>query len=124
MSPKKPIVLDSENVETEKVDKGKDVFIQRLIVDDEGAENCFMRKFTIKPGGSMPNHGHKTTDHVQYVLKGKMKVNLGNDTHVVKSGNSLYIPSKMKHSYENPYDEEVIFICIVPAGDIETEIYD
>ncbi len=124
MSMKKPVVLDSKNVEIEKVDRGKDVFIQRLIVDKEGAENCFMRKFTIKPGGSMPYHNHENTDHVQYILKGEMKVKLEDETHVVEKGNSIYIPARSKHSYENCFDKDVIFICIVPAGEIETEIYE
>jgi len=104
------------------VDRGNDVFIQKLIAGKDEVENCFMRKFTIKPGGSMPFHRHENTDHVQYILDGKMKVSLGDETYVVEKGNSLYIPSKLKHSYENPYDEEVIFICIVPAGKIETKI--
>ncbi|MFP3872589.1 MAG: cupin domain-containing protein [Candidatus Aenigmatarchaeota archaeon] len=122
MSPKEPVVLDSESVEIEKVDRGEGVFIQRLIVAEEGAKNCFMRRFTIKPGGSMPLHQHDKTDHVQYVLEGKMKVILGEETHLAKKGNSLYIPAGLKHSYENPFEVDVVFICVVPAGDIKTEI--
>ncbi len=114
--------MNSDNVTVEKVDKGEDVFIQKLIADDEDVENCFMRKFTIKPGGSMPYHEHETTDHVQYILKGKMKVDLGGETHTVEKGDSLYIPPETPHSYENPYDDEIKFICIVPAGNIKTNI--
>lgn len=122
MSRKNPLVMDSDDVKVEKVDKGEDVFIQRLIADDEDVENCFMRKFTIKSGGSMPYHEHETTDHVQYILKGKMDVNLGGETHTVEQGDSLYIPPETPHSYENPYDEDIKFICIVPSGDIKTRI--
>lgn len=122
MNQKKPIILDSKKVGLEKVDKGKGVFIQRLIVDEQGSENCFMRKFTIKPGGSMPDHRHENTDHVQYILEGKMEVNLEGDEHTVEKGDSLYIPTGTKHSYKNPFDEEVKFICVVPAVEIKTEI--
>jgi len=122
MSKKRPVVVNSDNVKMKNVDKGEDVFIQRLIAEDEDAENCFMRKFTIEPGGSMPDHEHEETDHVQYVLKGKMNVNIDGTTHVVERGDSLYIPPDTPHSYENPYDDEIKFICIVPRGDIKTEI--
>lgn len=122
MSETDSIILDSEGVETEKVDRGEKVFIQRLITDDEGAENCFMRKFTLKPGAHMPLHGHEVTDHVQYILKGKMEVTLGEETKVAKQGDALYIPSDVSHSYENPYDEEIVFLCVVPSGEIKTSI--
>ncbi len=116
------IILDSEEVETEEVDKGENVFIQRLITDDEGAENCFMRKFTLKPGAFMPLHEHEVTDHVQYILKGKMKIVFGDETKVVEKGDAIHISSDQPHSYENPYDEEIVFLCIVPGGEIETSI--
>jgi len=122
MSEKRSVVLDSDDVKPEKVDRGEKIWIQRLITDSEGANNCFMRMFTLKPGASMPLHRHEDTDHVQYILDGKMKVKLGNKTKVVEEGDVLYISSGLLHSYENPYEEKMKFICIVPAGEIHTEI--
>lgn len=122
MSRKEPIVKNIDDVKIEKVDRGDDVFIKRLIASEENVENCFMRKFTIKSGGSMPYHEHEETDHVQYILKGKMKVNLDGETHFVEQNDFLYIPPETPHSYENPYDEEIKFICIVPSGEIKTKI--
>ncbi len=120
MSKASSILMDSEDVEVEEVDKGEKVFIQRLVTDSEGAENCFMRKFTMKPGAFMPLHEHEETDHVQYILKGKMEVELGDETNVAEEGDIQYISSDLEHSYKNPYDDEVVFLCIVPAGDIKT----
>lgn len=122
MNAKEGIVLDSEDVESEKVEKGEKIWIKRLITDKEGADNCFMRKFTLKPNASMPHHDHEKTDHVQYVLSGEMEVNLGDKTKKAKQGDILYIPADLSHSYENPHDEKVEFLCIVPAGDIKTHI--
>ncbi len=124
MAGKESVVLDSEDVKFEKVERGENIWIQRLITDDEGASNCFMRKFTLKSGASMPLHKHEDTDHVQYVLNGKMKVKLGNKTKVVEKNDALYIPSSVSHSYENPYEETIKFLCIVPAGKIRTDIED
>ncbi len=124
MAEKESVVLDSDDVEHKKVERGEKIWIQRLITDAEGAGNCFMRKFTLKPGAYMPLHQHEDTDHVQYILEGKMKVTLGDKVEIVEKGDALYIPSDLFHSYENPYEEEMKFICIVPAGEIHTEIRD
>lgn len=124
MAGKESVVLNSDDVESEKVERGEEIWIQRLITDDEGAGNCFMRKFTLKPGASMPLHKHDDTDHVQYILKGKMEVKVGNKTKVVEKGDALYIPSELSHAYENPYEETIKFLCIVPAGEIRTDIED
>ncbi len=122
MSEKESVVLDSEEVKFEKVERGEEIWIQRLITDEEGAGNCFMRKFTLKPGAFMPLHSHEDTDHVQYVLSGKMKVKLGDKIEEVEKGDVLYIPSDLPHSYENSYEESIKFLCIVPAGEITTEM--
>lgn len=122
MVDKSGFIGNSDEVKKEKVERGENIWIQRLITDKEGSENCFMRKFTMKPDASMPLHEHDDTDHVQYILKGKMKVTLDGKTEIAEKGNILYIPSDIPHSYENPYEDEVQFLCIVPAGDINTEI--
>ncbi len=122
MTEKESFVLDSDDVKNEKVERGEKIWIKKLITDEEGAENCFMRKFTLKPGAFMPLHQHENTDHVQYILEGKMNVKLGNEEKVVKKGDALYIPADLPHSYENPYEEKIIFLCVVPAGEIHTEI--
>ncbi|MEF8832795.1 MAG: cupin domain-containing protein [Candidatus Thermoplasmatota archaeon] len=124
MAGKESVVLNSDDVESEKVKRGEKIWIQRLITDDQGAGNCFMRKFTLKPGASMPLHKHEDTDHVQYILHGKMEVKVGNKTKVVEKGDALYIPSELFHAYENPFEETIKFLCIVPAGEIRTDIED
>ncbi len=116
------LLISSDGVVSETVERGKNIEIQRLVTDKEGAENCFMRKFTMEPGAHMPHHEHDKTDHVQYILKGKMKVTLGDETKIAEKDDVLYIPSDVPHSYENPYDESIQFLCIVPAGEIKTEI--
>ncbi len=116
------VVLKSEEVEMEEVERAHNVFIQRLIVDDEGAENCYLRKFTMKPGAKMGMHRHEETDHVQYLLEGKMDMNLAGEEKVAEKGDAMYIPKELPHSYENPYDKDAVFLCVVPAGEMSTEM--
>lgn len=122
MSKSEVLVLDSEDVDMKKVEKGENVFIQKLIVDDQDAENCYLRKFTMKPGAKMGMHLHDNGEHVQYFLKGKMLLKTESGEKVIEEGNAIHIPSNVRHSYENPYDEDAVFLCVIPAKELHTEM--
>ena len=74
--------------------------IQWLIGKDVG-KNFYMRKFTMKPGGSMPKHYHNNYEHEQYVLKGKLKLYMGDEVVEVETGDVVYIPENVPHWYKN-----------------------
>ena len=122
MVEKEVLVKDSEDVEMEKVEKGEHIFIQRLIVDKDDAENCYLRKFTMKPGAEMGMHLHDNGEHVQYFLKGKMILKTESEEKVIKEGNTMHIPGGVKHSYENPYEEDAVFLCVIPSHGLNTEM--
>ena len=105
-------VKRSEEVPGAKVAAGKATEIQVLIGADDGAPNFALRRFTMGEGGGMPLHTN-LVEHEQYVLSGKARMRVGDEEHVVSSGNTLYIPAGMPHSYtvlEAPFS----FLCIVP----------
>lgn len=122
MVEKEVIVKDSEDVKMEKVEKGENIFIQRLIVDKDDAENCYLRKFTMKPGAKMGMHLHDNGEHVQYFLKGKMILKTESEEKIIREGNTMHIPSGVKHSYENPYEEDAVFLCVIPSHGLNTEM--
>lgn len=100
--------------QTKKVDvpAGTNTSMQVLISADE-APNFAMRKFTINPGGSMPNHTN-SVEHEQYVLNGKAKVTIGDDVVEASKDNVLYIPAGIPHSYTVIGDEPYEFLCLIP----------
>ena len=100
--------------QAEKIDipAGTNTTMQVLITADE-APNFAMRKFTIHPGGSMPNHTN-SVEHEQYVLNGKAKVTIGDDVVEASKDNVLYIPAGVPHSYTVIGDEPYEFLCLVP----------
>lgn len=105
---------------SQKVEKAVRTEIEWLVDRHDGAPNFEMRKFTIKPGGSIPKHYHPDIEHEQYVLKGRYIVGVGERIYKVREGDSIYIPSGTAHWYENTSNENAEFLCIVP----KTEKYD
>ena len=75
--------------------------------------NFFMRRFRIRPGGSMPRHKNQV-EHVQYVLQGRARIGIGDEEYEVKAGDAIYIPAGAPHWYRNIGNEDFVFLCMVP----------
>ncbi|MFT3892115.1 MAG: cupin domain-containing protein [Anaerolineales bacterium] len=105
-------VKHSHDVETKNVAAGKDTTIQVLISSQEGP-NFALRKFSIQRGGGMPRHTN-TLEHEQYVLHGEATITIGDETHYVKTGDVVFIPEGVIHSYQNTGEEPFEFLCIIP----------
>lgn len=105
-------VKHSNDVETKNVAAGKDTTIQVLISSQEGP-NFALRKFSMRSGGGMPRHTNEV-EHEQYVLRGEATITIGDETHHVRTGDVVFIPAGVIHSYENTGSELFEFLCIVP----------
>ncbi len=116
------IVRHSEEVEKKEVERAEGIKKQKLITSTEGSKNCYMRKFTMEEGGKMGSHRHQDTEHVQYVIRGEIKIFLGDEVYIAPEDSTVFIPAGTSHSYENVGDGEAEFLCIIPAGDVKTEL--
>ena len=105
-------VKHADEVAAKEVAAGKDTTIQVLISSQEGP-NFALRKFSMQTGGGMPRHTN-TVEHEQYVLRGQATITIGDETHQVKTGDVVFIPEGVIHSYENTGDEPFEFLCIIP----------
>jgi len=115
-------VKHATDVEAKNVAAGKDTTIQVLISSQEGP-NFALRKFSMQPGGGMPRHTN-TLEHEQYVLRGQATITIGEETHHVKTGNVVFIPQGVVHSYQNTGDEPFEFLCIIPNKEDKITIMD
>jgi len=106
-----------------KVDRAVKTEIEWLLDRHDGAPNFEMRRFTIKPGGSIPEHFHPDIEHEQYVLRGTYMVGLGKRVYEVKAGDSIYIPAGTRHWYKNGGKESAEFLCIIPRVEKYDSIY-
>lgn len=97
--------------ESLEVTAGQGTTMQVLISSEE-APNFAFRKFVMEPHGGMPKHTN-LIEHEQYVLKGTGIIEIGDESFEVSTGDSVYIPSKVPHSYKAGKDG-LEFICVVP----------
>jgi len=115
-------VKHADQVPAQAVQAGQGVTIQVLIGPDE-APNFALRRFTIRPGGWMPLHTNRV-EHEQYVLQGRGRIAIGEQTHEVRAGDVVYIPAGAAHWYRNVGDEDFVFLCAVPNLPDEIVILD
>ena len=108
-------VIKYEQIESNDVvmDGVRDVRKAVVISEKEGWSDHILRVFTIGPGGYTPRHAHDW-EHINYIMKGRGKLRLGDEVHELKEKDFAVVPSNVEHQFENPYDTELEFICIVP----------
>lgn len=119
----KGVIKRKEGLKATSVDRCVNTTITWLINRNDGAERYEMRKFRIGPKGSMPKHLHHTIEHEEYILKGRVKVTLGDNVYEVKEGDAVFVPAGVPHAYSNPYDEDVEFICVIPKVEGYETVY-
>jgi len=96
--------------------------MQVLLGPEDGAPGFATRRFTLEPGGRIPNHRHATIEHEQVVLEGEMVIGLDGREAVVRAGDCLLIPAGVAHWYENRGAVPARFLCVVPiTAQYETE---
>lgn len=115
-------VKHADQIPANPVSAGKDTFIQILISPEEGPHFA-MRRFTMKPGGSMPRHTN-AVEHEQYVLQGRARIGIGDEVYEVGPGHVVFIPAGVPHWYENIGDEDFVFLCLVPNKEDAIRICD
>ncbi len=109
-----------EDVPLERVDMENvsDTYIQWLITrEKQGAPNFAMRRFTMRPGGSIGLH-HHDWEHEIFILSGEGVVIGPEDVeHHVSPGNFLFVPPNEPHAYRNDGTKDFIFLCLIPYKD-------
>lgn len=84
-----------------------------LIGSPQGWDNHTLRVFRIAPDGFTPHHQHDW-EHVNYIIKGKGTLTIGDDTKEVTAGDFALVPPNTMHQFRNAGSEDFEFICIVP----------
>jgi quercetin dioxygenase-like cupin family protein len=121
-SGKGAVVRRADDVESRPVEAGTATRTQVLLGPQDGMPHFAMRRFVMQQGGGMPRHTN-SVEHEQYVLRGRARVSIGDQVHVVSAGDVLYIPAGVPHDYqvqEAPFE----FLCMVPNGKDEIALVD
>lgn len=84
-----------------------------VIGPKEGWKENTLRVFRIASGGFTPHHQHDW-EHVNYIIKGKGTLTIGDQTIEVVEGDFALVRSNTMHQFRNPFAADFEFICIVP----------
>lgn len=108
-------VIKFREIELEEVNMegAADVVKANVIGEKEGWPNYTLRLFRLAAGGYTPRHKHQW-EHVNYIISGKGRVRIGDTVHEIEKKDFAFVPPGTEHQFENPYDEDMDFICIVP----------
>ena len=75
-----------------------------------------LAKVVCLPGTGAPPHTHVETEHF-HVIRGRLTVQLGNQTIELNPGDTIHIPSGAPHAFSNASGEETEFLsAATPAG--------
>jgi mannose-6-phosphate isomerase-like protein (cupin superfamily) len=90
-----------------------------LLIDQSlGTEKIDLHLNRLVPGG--PNgslHKHSRADNIYIVRTGEGRLQIEDETHVIRAGQIVYIPAGTKHSLSNVSSETFeIFEIYAPAG--------
>ena len=116
-----PLVRGRDEVEYEKIEVADGLRKGVLVGEEHGAPNLAIRRFTLAPGGDVPEHTNEV-EHEQYVLSGEYIVGIEDEEYEVSPGDAVHIPAGVVHWYRNEGDEAAAFICAVPTGDDEIHL--
>ena len=84
-----------------------------VIGQAQGWESHRLRVFKLEPQGYTPRHKHPW-EHVNYVISGRGRLHLAGEDGDIVAGDFICVPPDTEHQFQNPYDEPLQFICIVP----------
>ena len=92
----------------------KDTRKKVLIGPEDGSKNIIMRYFTILPGGHSPKHSHNY-EHLVKIESGRgIVADKDNNKTKVSKGYSIFVKANEIHQFQNPFEENFEFICIIP----------
>lgn len=70
--------------------------------------NCF------EPGQSQPTHTHAGADKFYYVLTGRARATVGNESQEVEAGSLIWAPADVPHEITDVVEQTVMLVGIAP----------
>ena len=92
------------------------------VVADPGADMVVIAE-QIGVGDTVPLHRH-TIDEVVFYLAGEVEVRLGEEFHVVRAGDIVFIPARTAHSQRNVGDVFAEIRAVFPSARLDIEYFD
>jgi quercetin dioxygenase-like cupin family protein len=83
---------------------------------DTGGAYCLL-EVSLAPGMGVPRHTHTREDEAYYVLAGELEVVVGDETFVLRAGDTLMAPRDVPHQLRNSGNSENHYLLLFsPSG--------
>jgi len=93
---------------------GRDLIFKVTGEDTGGAFDYFIVE--VAPHGGPPLHVHHKQEETIHVLKGRFKVQIGDEIFYLNEGDFAYLPSKVPHAFLNLTNEGAEIIVVYTPG--------
>ena len=93
------------------------------LVDDAVVENAGLSvaRMTLEPDACAPGHRHPNCNEAIHLIKGAVEQTVGRQRHVMKPGDTVFIPTGAHHSSRNIGPGEAVMIVGYSSG---TRVYE
>jgi len=81
-----------------------------------GSKNAALGTQQVPIGAGVPRHRHAHMDEFFYVLEGSGTFILNDGKHPIEKGETIFIPKRSWHGFENPNGELLLLWVVAPAG--------
>jgi len=93
------------------------------LVDGSASGSVGMFELTVPPGSNVPPpHSHSLNDECVYVLEGKLRYSVGEDSRDLAPGEWMFSPKDTVHRFSNPFDAATRAL-IVQSPDIGPQYF-
>ena len=94
---------------------GRDLIFKVTGEDTGGAFDYFIVE--VAPHGGPPLHVHHKQEETIHILKGRYKIQIGEELFTLEEGGFAYLPSNVPHAFLNLSDEDgEIIVVYTPGG--------
>jgi quercetin dioxygenase-like cupin family protein len=73
----------------------------------------------IEPYGGPPLHLHPSQDEWIYVVEGEYLIQVGEDKHQMKTGDTIFLPRNVKHAFMQLTEKGKMVASFFPAGKMQ-----
>ena len=116
MTTQKPKICHYSDIPAEIFgDEAPGVTIRWLITENDGAPFYALRMIEVAAGGHTPHHQHPF-EHENFIIEGQGKVQINDKWHKLSSGDIVFVPPNVPHTYINEGEEMFKFLCGIPIS--------
>lgn len=117
VEPKPQVIAADEGVTS----VGENGFITWLKVGSvsSGASQLYMGVGIVPPGAGTPRHLHEVDEEILYILDGEITLVLGDETHIVTTGGTAFIPPGTWMQVTNRSSKPARVLGVLGRGEVE-----